>query len=349
MENKETVLVTGGTGFVGAHCILQLLQKGYRVKTTVRNLARKDEVIGMLRNGGIAFPDSYEDGRLAFIAADLTKDDNWDEAAKGCKYVLHVASPIFLSLPKDENEMIRPAVDGTLRVLKAARNAGVKRVVMTSNFGAVGYSHKDSNTPITENDWTDPDEKGLSAYNKSKVLAEKAAWNFIDKEGGTLELSVINPTAIFGPSLGADLSSGFELLRNLVNGSMKAVPNLYMNVIDVRDVADLHIRAMTDAGAKGQRFLALAGGKISLPEIAVLLKKKMPGAAKKISAGKLPDWAVKLGGLFNPKLKNVASMLRTSRNTSNEKAKSILGWHPIATNEEAIIASVESMLKFGNL
>ncbi len=343
MESKETVLVTGGTGFVGAHCILQLLQKGYTVKTTVRNLNRKDEVIEMMKNGGITSFDN-----LTFIAADLTKDDNWNEALKGCQYVLHVASPIFLSLPKDENEMIRPAVNGTLRVLRAARDAGVKRVVMTSNFGAVGYSHKDPNTSITENDWTDPDEKGLSSYNKSKVLAEKAAWDFIKNEGGSLELAVINPTAIFGPSLGPDLSSGFELLRNLLNGSMKAVPDLYMNIIDVRDVADLHIRAMTSPGAKGERFLALAGGKMSMPEIAVFLKKKMPEVAKKVSTKKLPDWVVRLGGLFSPKLKNVASMLKTSRNTSNEKAKKVLGWKPVATNEEAIAAAVESMIKFGN-
>lgn len=341
---KEMVLVTGGTGFVGVHCILQLLQKGYNVKTTVRNLKRKAEVLEMLKNGGIEAFDN-----LSFIAADLTKDDNWNEAVKGCKYVLHVASPIFLALPKDENEMIRPAVDGALRVLKAARDAGVKRVVMTSNFGAVGYSHKDPATQITESDWTDPNEKGLSSYNKSKVMAEKAAWDFINKEGGNLELSVINPTAIFGPSLGPDLSSGFELLKNLLDGSMKAVPNLYMNIIDVRDVADLHIRAMTNPDAKGQRFLALAGGKMSMPEIAVFLKNKMPEVTQKVSTKKLPDWFVSIGGLFNPKLKNVASMLKTNRNTSNEKAKRTLGWKPIASNEEAVVEAVKSMLKFGNL
>ena len=344
MENKETVLVTGGTGFVGAHCIVQLLQKGYSVKTTVRNPNKKDEVFEMLKNGGITAFDN-----LTFIAADLTKDDNWNEAAKGCQYVLHVASPIFLTLPKDENEMIRPAVDGTLRVLKAARNAGVKRVVMTSNFGAVGYSQKDPNAQITENDYTDPNEKGLSAYNKSKVLAEKAAWDFIKREGGNLEFATINPTAIFGPALGKSLSSGFELLKNLLDGSMKVVPNLYMNIIDVRDVADLHIRAMTNPDAKGQRFLALAGGKISLPEIAVYLKKTMPKAAKNVSTRKLPNWVVAVGGLFSPKLKNLACMLKTNRNPSNEKAKRILGWKPIATNEEAIVATVESLIKFGNI
>jgi nucleoside-diphosphate-sugar epimerase len=349
MENKKIVLVTGGTGFVGVHCILQLLQKGYNVKTTVRNLKRKGEVFEMLKNGGITSPDNYRDDNLTFIEADLTKDDNWDEAVKGCTYVLHVASPIFLSIPKDENEMIRPAVDGTLRVLKAARNAGVKRVVMTSNFGAIGYSHKNPDIPITENEWTDPNEKGLSIYNKSKVLAEKAAWDFIKTQGGNLEFATINPSAIFGPALGKDLSSGFELLKNLLDGKMKAVPNLYMNIIDVRDVADLHIRAMTNQNANGQRFLGLAGGKISLPEIAVLLKEKMPGVTQKVSTNKAPDWIIKIGSLFSPKLKNVASMMKTSRNTSNEKAKQVLGWKPIATNEEAIIESVRSMIKFGNI
>ena len=196
MENtkKDTwVLVTGGTGFVGVHTILQLLQQGYKVKTTLRSLSRKEEIIDMLKNGGITSFDN-----LRFIAADLTKDDNWDEAVKDCAYVLHIASPIFLALPKNQNDMIRPAVDGTLRVLKAARDAGVKRMVMTSNFGAVGYSHKDPQTAITEEDWTDPNEKGLSSYNKSKVMAEQAAWDFMQREGGNLELSVTTPSVYLG-------------------------------------------------------------------------------------------------------------------------------------------------------
>lgn len=344
MENSETVLVTGGTGFVAIHCILQLLQKGYNVKATLRPIKRKEEIIDMLRNGGIT---SFD--KLSFVEADLTEERNWAEAAKGCNYVLHVASPIFLELPKDENEMIRPAVKGVLNVLKAARDAGVQRVVMTSNFGAIGYSQKDPNAVITEQDWTDPNERGLSSYNKSKALAERAAWDFIAREGGKLELSVINPVAIFGPSLGPNLSSGFALLRSLVDGSMKRIPNLTMNIIDVRDVADLHIRAMTNPGAKGERFLALAGGKISLPEMAVMLRKKMPAVTQRTSTKTLPDWAVKIAALFSARAKNIASMMKTNRNPSNEKAKRILGWQPAATNEQAIIASVESMLKFGNL
>ena len=346
MENIQTgkaVLVTGGTGFVGIHTILQLLQKGYTVKTTLRSLNRKNEVFEMMKNGGIT---SFEN--LSFIEADLTKDDNWDEAVKGCEYVLHIASPIYLKIPKDENEMIRPAVDGTLRVLKAARNAGVKRVVMTSNFGAVGYSHKDNTKLITEESWTDPNEKGLSAYNKSKVLAERAAWDFIEKEGVGLELTVINPMAIFGKSLSPALSSGFELLKNMLDGSMKIIPNITLGIVDVQDVADLHIRAMTNPHANGQRFLALSGGTMSLPQIARLLKNKMPEAAKNVSTKTLPDWAVRITALFSPKAKAIVPLLGINRNASNEKARRILGWKP-RTNEEAVLSTVESMIKFGNI
>ena len=344
MENKETVLVTGGTGFVGSHCVLQLLLKGYNVKTTLRSLSRKSEVLEMLKTGGIT---SFD--KLEFIETDLTKDAGWDEAVKGCKFVLHVASPILSNLPKDENEMIRPAVDGTLRVLKAARNAGVKRVVVTSNFGAIGYSHKDPNTIITEEEWTDPNQKDLSSYSRSKVMAERAAWDFITKEGGNLELSVINPVYILGPSLGPDLPSGFDLPKHLIDGSIKAVTNIPFNLIDVRDVADLHIRAMTNPDAKGQRFIAMAGGKISMPEIALLLKNKMPDVTKRVPTRVLPNWVIYAAALFSTQAKHVAPLLRVSRNVSNAKAKKVLGWSPMANNEEAILAAMESMIKFGKV
>lgn len=337
----ERVLVTGGTGFVGIHCILQLLQKGYLVRTTLRSLSRKEEVLEMLKEAGIS-----PFGHLEFIEADLTSDTNWDNAVKACRYVLHVASPIHLRLPKHEDEMIRPAVDGALRVLKAARDAGVKRVVMTSNFGAVGYSHKDKNTLITEEAWTDPNEKGLSVYNKSKVLAELAAWKFMEREGGDLELSVINPVGIFGPSLGKSLSSGFELLKKVLDGSMKAIPNITLSIVDVRDVADLHLRAMVNPAAKGQRFLALAGGVMSLPEIAEFLKVQLGDAARNISTKRMPDWVVRVAALFNPVAKNVVPQLGRYRNASNGKARMVLGWNPRA-NEEALIASAVCLLHLG--
>jgi nucleoside-diphosphate-sugar epimerase len=338
MDNLETVLVTGGTGFVGAHCIFQLLQKGYNVKTTLRSINKKNEVIETLRTGGITSFDN-----LSFIETSLLKDDHWDEAMTGCKYVFSVASPVFFTLPKDENEMIRPAVDGILRVLKAARNAGVKRVVMTSNFGAVGFSNKNPNTETTEADWTDPNEKGISTYEKSKLLAERAAWNFIQKEGGNLEFSTINPVAILGPSLGSHISESFHLL----DGSMKVLPNMSLNIVDVRDVADLHIRAMTNPDANGQRFIASADGKISMSEITLLLENKMPDVAKKVSTKILPDWIIYLAAIFNQQAKGGALFLKINRNVSNAKAKKVLGWTPIANNEEAILASMESMIKFG--
>ena len=328
---------------MAVHCIVQLLQQGYRVRTTLRSMSRTQEVLGMLKEGGIT---SFED--IQFIGADLTKDTNWDNAVANCDFVLHVASPIFLGAPKHEDEMIRPAVDGTLRVLKAARDASVQRVVMTSNFGAVGYSHTDTTKIITEACWTDPNEKGLSIYNKSKVLAEKAAWDFMTKQGGPLELSVINPMGIFGPSLGPELSSGFELLKKVLDGSMKRIPNITLGIVDVRDVADMHLRAMINPNANGQRFLALAGGIMSLPEIALLLKERMPIAAQRISTKKIPDWVIRIAAPFNAMANSIAPMLSRYREASNEKAKQILGWQP-RSNEEAIIATAESLVKFGSI
>jgi nucleoside-diphosphate-sugar epimerase len=344
MENKETVLVTGGTGFVGLHVIYQLLQKGYKVKATVRDLNRKNEVFEALKTAGIKSADD-----LDFVKVDLLKDDNWDEAAKDCTYVLHVASPMPAVMPKDENELIRPAVDGTLRVLKAAKNAGVKRVVVTSNFGAVGYSVKDPNTLITEKEWTDPNKKGLPAYHKSKVMAELAAWDFIKNEGGKLELAVLNPVFILGPSLGPDFSGSFHILEMLLSGAMKAVPNINFNIIDVRDVADLLIRAMINPEAKGQRFIALAGGSISFPQIAEVLKRKLPNVSQKVTTKVLSDWIIRIAALFNAQAKGAAALLGINRKVSNEKARKVLGWKPIANNEEAIVAAVESMVKFGKV
>lgn len=326
---------------MSSHCITQLLNKGYKVKTTLRNINRKDEVLEMLKVGEVSAFENIE-----FVQTDLTSDEGWDEAASECDYVLHVASPINLEVPKDENDFIVPAMKGTQRVLKAARDAGVKRVVMTSNFGAVGYSHKDTTKIITEEEWTDPNEKDLSAYNKSKVLAERAAWDFIRKEGGKLELAAINPMAIFGPALGPKLSSGFVLLKNVLDGSLRAIPNMTLGIVDVRDLADLHTRAMTNPAASGQRFLALCGGIMTLPEVAVLLKEKLGEKALKVSTRKLPDWNVRIAALFSPTAKNLLPQLGRYRNASNEKAKTLLGWQP-RTNEEAILAAAESLIRFG--
>ena len=230
-------------------------------------------------------------------------------------------------------------------MLRASRNAGVKRVVVTSSFAAVGYSHKDPNTLITEESWTDPNDKSLSAYLKSKTLAEKAAWDFIRREGGELELSVVNPVGIFGPTLGPTLSGGLEILKQLLDGSMKATPKINFGIVDVRDVADLHLRAMTSSEAKGQRFLALAGDVLSLHDIALMLKTKMGDEANNVTTKELPSWIVRIAALFNPVAKNIVPQLGRIKNASNEKARTRLGWTP-RSNEEAIMSSAESILRF---
>ena len=342
MASSETVLVTGGTGFVALQLILQLLQKGYTVKTTLRSLHDKDKVIQTLKANGVTALDA-----LSFIEAELTSDANWAQAMQGCDYVLSVASPVFFNVPKDENDAIRPAVEGILRVLTFARNAGVKRVVMTSSFGAVGFSQTDKSRETTEADWTDPSLKGLSAYEKSKGLAERAAWEFIKNEGGQLEFATINPVAILGPSLGAHVTGSFDILTHLLDGSLKAVPPIALNIVDVRDVADLHIRAMENPDANGQRFLATADGQISMPEIAALLKKANPPIAANVSTRTVPAFVVKLAALFNAQARQGAMFLNVDRNVSNAKARKLLGWTPMATHEQAILASLESLIKYG--
>ena len=335
------VLVTGGTGFVGVHCILQLWNAGYRVRTTLRSLTRKNEIIEALKNSGA---EGLEN--LSFVEADLAKDTNWDEAVKNCDYVLHVASPISLEAAKDENEFIVPAVEGTLRVLRAAKNAGVKRVVLTSSFGAIGYGHQPTETPFTEETWTDTSYKGLSPYIKSKALAEKAAWDFIKKEGGNLELSVINPVGIFGPQLGSTVTSSMQIIQRLMNGDLKATPNMNFGIVDVRDVADAHLRAMELPEANGQRFITQAGKTLSLHEVAMVLRDKLGDKAKNVTTKVMPNWVVRLAALFNSTAKGIVPQLDQKKNVSSEKARKILGWQP-RTNEEALVASAESLLRLG--
>src|SRR5262250_2880216 len=257
------VLVTGGSGFIASHCILQLLAAGHQVRTTVRNLGRESDVRAMLKRGGREALD-----QLSFVAADLEHDAGWAGATAGCEYVLHVASPFPPNVPKHEDELIVPAREGTLRVLRASRDAGVKRVVFTSSFAAIGYGRPEREKPYDETDWTDPNSEGVMPYQKSKTLAERAAWDFITKEGGGLELSVVNPVGVFGPVLGPDYSTSILLVQRLMDGAMPGCPQLYLGVVDVRDVADLHIRAMTDPDARGERFLAVAGDFMSILDIA---------------------------------------------------------------------------------
>ncbi len=335
----STVLVTGGSGFIGSYCILQLLEAGHTVKTTVRNLAREPEVRATLEKGG-----AKNLGNLSFSAADLTADDGWAEAVKGCDYVLHVASPFPMEQPKDENDLIVPAREGALRVLRAARDAGVKRVVLTSSFAAIGYGRTSGDQVADETMWTNPDGPGVSAYVKSKTIAEKAAWDFIEREGGDLELSVVNPVGVLGPVLGSDFSTSILLVERLLSGAIPMAPRAYFGLVDVRDVADLHLRAMTDPKAKGERFLATNGKSVSIFEIAKVLKDNLPPAATaKVPAKEAPDWMIRLFALASPTARAVASQLGRKMDASNAKAREVLGWKP-RSNEEAILASANSLL-----
>ena len=339
----ELVLVTGGSGFIGAHCILQLLEAGYRVRTTVRSPQREVDVRSMLNTGG-----SDPGNMLSFAVADLTADAGWADAVHGCDYVLHVASPLPRRIPKHEDELIVPAREGGLRVLRASRDARVKRVVLTSSFGAIGYGHPPQDAPFDETSWTDVNGAGVIAYIKSKTLAERAAWDFIAREGGALELSAINPVGVFGPVLGPDYSASILMVQRLMDGALPGCPQLYFGIVDVRDVADLHLRAMTNPAAKGERFLATAGDFISMLDIAKILRNRMGASARRVPARQLPNWLVHVAALRDPAVKLITPELGRKKNATSAKARRLLGWAP-RSSEESIVATAESLVRLNLL
>jgi nucleoside-diphosphate-sugar epimerase len=275
------VLVTGGSGYLGTQLIAALLRDGRRVRATVRSLEREGDVRAAVRRG------DADDSRLEAVTAELTADEGW--AAAGCAEVHHVASPMVQS--DDPDEVIVPARDGTLRVLRAARDAGVRRVVLTSSFAAVGYSPKPG-AEYTEADWTDPDTPGLPPYPRSKTIAERTAWDFIEHEGGDTELVVVNPTFILGPTLTAQARSSLQLTKAMLDGTMPVVRRQRFGVADVRDVADLHIRAMAVPEAAGQRYLALADGPtISFLQMAQILRERLGPLAERVPTEEAPTGA----------------------------------------------------------
>ncbi len=339
----STVLVTGGSGFIASHCILKLLAQGYGVRATVRDLKRESEVRSLLKTGG-----AESGANLNFCAASLEADSGWADATAGCDYVLHVASPFPASVPKHEDELIIPAREGALRVLRAARDAGVKRVVLTSSFAAIGYGHPAQAAPFTEADWTDVNSPAVSAYAKSKTLAERAAWDFMAREGGRLELAVVNPVGVFGPALGADFSTSILIIKRMMDGTIPGMPNVSFGVVDVRDVADLHLLAMAQPQAKGERFLAVAGEAMSLLAMAQVLKARMGEHARRVPLRQLPDWLVKVVGWRDAEARQIVPELGKVKSASHEKATRMLGWLP-RSNDEALIATGESLVRLGLL
>jgi nucleoside-diphosphate-sugar epimerase len=338
------VLVTGGSGFLGSHCVIALLKAGYQVRATLRSLSKSSAVKTVLKNSDIA-PSALD--RLSFVAADLTKDDGWDQAVSGCTYILHVASPFPDYVPKHEDDLIIPARDGTLRVLRAAKAAGVKRVVVTSSFAAIAYGHPPQSTPFTEETWTNLSDRHITPYQKSKTLAERAAWDFVHSpEGQGLELSVVCPAVIMGPVLSDDFSTSITLTKRLLNGDLPGCPNIVFGIVDVRDAASLHLLAMTNPAAAGERFLAIAPPSMSVQEVAMTLKQRMPEAAKRTPTRKLPDFLLRFIALFDPGVGTVALQLGQKKDATNEKAKRLLGWEP-RSREDAIIATAESLVKLG--
>lgn len=343
----STVLVTGGSGFIGSYCILQLLAGGHRVRTTVRSAKRESDVRALLQAGG-ADPRSAEPAALQFFVANLESDAGWREAVAGCDYVLHVASPFPSNVPEHEDELIVPAREGALRVLRASRDAGVKRVVLTSSFAAIGYGHDQQEAPFDETTWTNTDGPDVRPYVKSKALAERAAWDFITREGGALELSVVNPVGVFGPVLGPDYSTSILIVQRMMDGAMPGCPRMYFGAVDVRDVADLHLRAMTNPAARGERFLAVSGDFMSFLEIARLLKARMGAAGRRVPARELPNWIVRLAALWDPAVGQIVPELGRKRNATSAKARRLLGWTP-RSREDAIVATAESLVRFGLL
>lgn len=335
------VLVTGATGFIAGHVILQLLDAGHEVRGTARSASSAAKLNATL---------SKYAGRpiaIELFAADLERDEGWTEAVTGMDYVQHVASPFPSGVPKDPDDLIRPARDGALRVLKAAKAAGVKRLVMTSSMAAIAYGWGDNRPALlTEEHWSNPDNlKDNTAYTRSKTIAERAAWDYVKGEGKGLELAVINPAAVLGPVMSGDLSASLELLTIPLSGTVPAVPRVGFGIVDVRDVAAAHVAAMTVPEAAGERFL------VSQPfmwfsEVADVLREAYPAYAKKIPKGTMPDVMLKLVAMFNPTLKQIIPELGRERQLSSEKARRILGWQP-HTAREAIIDGAKSLIDAG--
>jgi dihydroflavonol-4-reductase len=340
MSSSKRILVTGASGFVALHTSIQLLQQGYKVRATLRTIPRETEVRETIRKY-VELGD-----RLEIVSADLLQDSGWDQVVQGCESVLHIASPFPLLEPKHEDELILPAVQGTLHVLRAAHNANIRRVVIVSSVAAISSGHNSENRIFDENDWSII-ENNIGAYSRSKTLAERAAWDFINGAENTnkMELVSINPPLIFGPVLNKDLPTSAEMISTLMRGQVPGVARLKFGIVDVRDVASALILAMTAPEAAGNRFICPTAT-IWLKEIADTLHKKYAGHGYKIHTTQFPVFLVRLLALFDKKVARVADDLNWDFILSDEKIKRILKWHPRPA-EEAILSMAESLIEQG--
>lgn len=348
----KVVLVTGGSGFIGSHVIVQALKSGYRVRTTVRSKKRAELLHEKIRNGGV--PEQLAT-TVEIYEADLSSAQGWEEACRGCDYVLHVASPFPPSLPKNDDDLIKPACEGTLNVLKASKKAGtVKRVVITSSFAAVGYGHKQRNSdnPFTERDWTilENPERPIGPYERSKTIAEKAAWKWLKEEGAGIEMVTVNPVVVLGPSLGKEENTSLEIPAKLLNGDFPALPKVSFGIVDVRDVADLHIKAMETPEAAGNRYIAISDEpSVSMKDIEQYLKDGLPrNETRKVPTMELPNFLVRMSVYFDPSVRLIVNELGLTTPTSNAKARQELKWHPRSA-KDAVLGSVDSLKKTGRV
>ena len=330
---RGLALVTGGSGYVAGYCISQLLSEGWRVRTTVRNLARAEDARATI--GKIA----PKAAAIEFMAADLNSDAGWADAVVGADYVLHVASPLPAVNPKSDDELVRAARNGALRVLKASRDVGVKRVVMTSAMAAIAYGRGERAEPFSEADWTDETNRNdTSAYERSKTIAERAAWAWHKAEGGALELVTINPALVLGPVLGSDFSASLEAIKKLLDGSLPALPHFGFSLVDVRDIAQLHLLAMTAPAASGQRFIG-SSDFLWMKDMAIILKQGLGDKAQKVPSISLPDFLVRLFAIFDPVLRGRLFELGKRRLVSSDKARRMLGWTTRPTRETILDAA----------
>jgi len=339
MSDQGTVLVTGGSGYIGGWCVIGLLQQGYTVRTTVRSLDKEAAVRAAL--GTVVDPKD----QLSFYAANLTEDAGWDAAVDGCDYVLHVASPLGIAEPKDPDVLIVPAREGAKRAVGAAIKAGVKRVVQTSSVAAASKGVGTPDSVSDETVWTDISTGKESAYTQSKTIAERAAWDLIATAGGKTTFATVNPALVLGPALSKDYSGSMQTVERLLSGRVPGLPRMGFNIVDVRDVADLHIRAMTMPEAAGQRFIAAANF-AWMAEIAEILRAQLGKEAAKVPTRKVPDFVLSLAGVFDKEIASVVPMLGHKHDYSSAKAQTLLGWKPRPL-VETVVDTGRSLIAIG--